>query len=254
MVKKTDEELEIDLGKLLRILWRSAALILIIGILFSAAFFMYSRMYITPKYQANALFYVNNSTFSISNAVRISTSELNAASDLVSTYVAILQSRANMELVIQESGVNYSYEQLRKMVSASAVNSTGLFRVMVTSSNPDEARTLANVIADILPSKISEIVTNSNIVVVDYAVTPRGRISPNYFKNAAIGLLLGIVLASAIVIVRSLMDDVIHDEDYLLDNFKHPVLATIPDLMARTPKRYGYYGSSGKPSRKGGLD
>ena len=70
MVKKTDEELEIDLGKLLRILWRSAALILIIGILFSAAFFMYSRMYITPKYQANALFYVNNSTFSISNAVR----------------------------------------------------------------------------------------------------------------------------------------------------------------------------------------
>ena len=238
MVKKTDEELEIDLGKLLRILWRSAALILIIGILFSAAFFMYSRMYITPKYQANALFYVNNSTFSISNAVRISTSELNAAS----------------ELVIQESGVNYSYEQLRKMVSASAVNSTGLFRVMVTSSNPDEARTLANVIADILPSKISEIVTNSNIVVVDYAVTPRGRISPNYFKNAAIGLLLGIVLGSAIVIVRSLMDDVIHDEDYLLDNFKQPVLATIPDLMARTPKRYGYYGSSGKPSRKGGLD
>ena len=62
------------------------------------------------------------------------------------------------------------------------------------------------------------------------------------------------ILCSGIILLTDFMDDVIHDEDYLLDNFKQPVLATIPDLMARTPKRYGYYGSSGKPSRKGGLD
>ena len=53
--------------------------------------------------------------------------------------------------MIEESGVNYTYEQLRKMVSATSVNSTGLFRVTVTSSNPEEARALANVIASILP-------------------------------------------------------------------------------------------------------
>ncbi len=254
MVNKTNGEIEIDLGKLLRVLWRSAAFILFIGILFSAAFFAYARFRLTPKYQANALYYVNNSTLSLSSAVRISTGELNAASDLVDTYVAILQSRANMELVIEESGVPYSYEQLRSMVSASPVNSTGLFRVTVTSTNPDEARTLANVIANILPGKIAEIVANSNVVVVDYAVTPRTRVSPNYLKNALIGLLVGIVAASAIVVVRSLMDDIIHDEDYLHDNFKKPVLAAIPDLMAKTPRRYGYYGAGGKASGKGGLD
>ena len=253
MDKKNDEELEIDLGRLLRTLWRYAAVILLVGILFSAAFFFYAQFFMTPKYEANALFYVNNSTLSLSSAVRISTGELSAASDLVDTYVAILQSRANMELVLSESGADYTYEELRKMVSASAVNSTGLFRVTVTSTNPDEARTLANIIAAILPSKIADIVTNSSVVVVDYAVTPHSRVSPSYFKNAAIGLLLGIVFASAIVIIRDLTDDVIHDEDYLVQNFKQPVLATIPDLTARTSKKYGYYGSS-KSSRRGGVD
>ena len=127
----------------------------------------------------------------------------------------------------------------------------------VTSGNPEEARTLANVIATILPAKIADIVTNSSVVVVDYAVTPHSRVSPSYLKNAASGLLLGIVLASAVVVIRDLTDDVIHDEDYLLQQYKQPILATIPDLMAKTSKKYGYgygYGSASKASKKGGVD
>ena len=181
----------------------------------------------------------------------ITTGELNAASDLVDTYVAIMQSRANMEQVIEESGVNYTYEQLREMVSAKAVNSTGLFRVTVNSSNPEEARTLANTIAVILPDKISDIVANSSVEVVDYAVTPHTRVSPSYIKYAAIGLLAGIVLASAVVLVISYFDDVIHDEDYLLQGFDAPILATIPDLTAKTTKKYGYYGAYAQASKGG---
>jgi len=251
MVKKNGEEVEIDLGKLLQALWRHAALILVVGILFAAMFFMYAQFFITPKYEANALFYVNNSTLSLSSAVRISSGELNAASDLVDTYVAILQSRANMELVLQESGAPYTYEQLRKMVSAAAVNSTGLFQVKVTSTNPEEARALANTIAAILPEKISDIVANSSVEVVDYAVTPHSRVSPSYLRYTAVGLLAGILLASAVVFLTEMRDDVIHDEDFLLQNYPGaPILATIPDLTAKSGKKYGYgYGYYGK---KGG--
>ena len=246
-----DEEY-IDLGRILHVLWKYVVIILIVGILFAALLFFYAQMFVTPMYEANALFYVNNSTFSLSSAVRISTGELNAASDLVDTYVAILQSRANMELVIAESGVNYSYEDLREMVSAKAINSTGLFQVTVRSSNPEEARALANVIAVILPDKIADIVANSSVEVVDYAVTPHSRVSPSYYKYAAVGLLMGIVFSSAIVLLIDYFDDVIHDEDYLLQNFDAPILATIPDLMAKTSKKYGYYGSSSTQAKKGG--
>ncbi len=248
--KNTDKY--VDLGHIISVLWKYIVLILIVGFVFGALFFFYAQLFVTPMYEANALFYVNNSTLSLSSAVRISTGELNAASDLVDTYVAILQSRANMELVIEESGVNYSYEKLRGMVSAKAINSTGLFQVTVRSSNPEEARSLANTIAVILPDKISDIVANSSVEVVDYAVTPHSRVSPSYYKYSAVGLLLGIVLCSALVLLRDYFDDVIHNEDYLLENFDAPILATIPDLFAKTPKKYGYYGSGSAPANKGG--
>ena len=253
MNNHTEEEY-IDLGRIIGVLWKYVVLILLVGIIFAMLFFLYAQIFVTPMYEANALFYVNNSTLSLSSAVRISTGELNAASDLVDTYVAILQSRANMELVLQESGVSYTYEQLREMVSAKAINSTGLFQVTVKSSNPEEARVLANVIAAVLPDKISDIVANSSVEVVDYAVTPHTRVSPSYYKYAAVGLLLGMVLCSALVLLRDYFDDVIHDEDYLLDHYDAPMLATIPDLLAKTPKKYGYYGSSSAKSSKGGVE
>ncbi len=248
------EEEYIDLGQILRVLWKYVVVILLVGIIFAALLFFYAQMFVTPMYEANALFYVNNSTLSLSSAVRISTGELNAASDLVDTYVAILQSRANMELVIAESGVDYTYEELREMVSAKAINSTGLFQVTVKSSNPEEARALANVIAVILPDKIADIVANSSVEVVDYAVTPHSRVSPSYYKYAAVGLLIGMVLCSAVVLLINYFDDIIHDEDYLLQNFSEPILATIPDLAAKTPKKYGYYGSSSNQAKKGGAE
>ena len=244
----SEQVVEIDLLEVAGALWQHIIGILLTGIIFGALCFGYARFFVTPKYEANALFYVNNSSLSLSSAVAITTGELSAASDLVDTYVAILESRANMELVIERSGVNYTYEQLRKMIDAKAVNSTGLFQVSVKSTNPEEARTLANTIASILPEKISDIVANSSVEIVDYAVTPHTRVSPSYIKYAAIGLLLGMVLASGIVLIGFFNDTIIHNEDYLLNTYNVPILATIPDLNAKTPKKYGYYGAS---DRKG---
>ncbi len=258
--KQNNEEEYIDLGQVFALLWKHVVGILLVGIIFAALLFGYARMLVTPKYEANALFYVNNSTFSIGSALNISTGELNAASDLVDTYVAILQSRANMELVLEQSGAPYTYEELRRMISAKAVNSTGLFQITVTSSNPEEARSLANVIASILPGKVTDIVDNSSIRVVDYAVTPHTRVSPSYIKYAAIGVLLGMVLCAGIVLLTAYFDDEIHDEDYLLANFESPILATIPDLTAKSSGKYGkyggYYGSSAyaQGMKKGGVD
>ena len=243
----SQQVIEIDLLEVISVLWQHIIPILLTGIVFGALLFGYARFFVTPKYEANSLFYVNNSTLSLSS-VSISTGDLSAASSLVNTYMAILHSRANMELVIDKSGVNYNYEQLRNMVTATPENSTGLFRVTVTSNNPEEARTLANVIAEILPDKITDIVANSSVEIVDYAVTPRSRVSPSYIMYAAVGLLLGMAFASTVVLTSYFKDTIIHDEDYLLNTYDFPVLATIPDLTAKTPKKYGYYGAS---DRKG---
>ncbi len=241
------KEMEIDLLELFRSVWNHAPAILIIGIICALALFMFAQFLVTPKYEASTLFYVNNSNIYTSNNTTISTGELNAAASLVDVYIAILESRTTLDEVLTTTGSEYSYEEFSKMVSAQAVNSTGLFRVSVRSKSPEEARTLANAIADVLPEKITDTVTNSSVEVVDYAVTPRTRVSPNYLKYTAVGLLSGIILSGALFVIRDMRDDIIRGEDYLLKAYAEvPIIGVIPDINAKTSRGYGYYGKGGK--------
>ncbi len=245
-----------DLAKLFGLLWKHVVLILTCGIIGAAALFLYARMFITPLYQANALLFTNSSTISI-GSYDVGTSTLRNESGYISTYIEIIRSRSNMELVKEQSGLPYSVGALRGMVSAREVTPSGLFQISVTSPNPEEARMLVNLIAAILPDKVAEIVNNTSIKVVDYAETPQYRVSPNYIQYAGIGLLLGMVLCAGVILLIAYFDDEIHNEDYLLNAYNYPVLASIPDLTSKSAGKYGYYygsGSYGKSTKRGGVD
>lgn len=248
MVKERDnEEVEIDLLALARALWRRAWAVILAMLIGGAAMFSYASFLITPLYQAKALMYVNSSSLSVGNTkLSISQAELSAAQSLVDTYIVILNSRTTLNDVIKKAEVPYTYEQLSSMISAQAVNATEVFEVVVTDANPQEAEKIANAIADILPNKIAAIVEGSSARIVDYAIVPSQKSSPNITKLTAMGLLAGFVLSAAVIIVLELMDETIHDEDYLAQNFDLPVLAAIPDMLnGGKDKGYYKYGSYG---------
>ena len=245
-----------DIGKLIGLLWKHVVLILTCGIIGATALFLYARTTLTPMYQANALLFTNSNTISI-GSYEVGNSYLRDESNYITTYIEIMRSRSNMELVKEQSGLPYSVGALRGMVSASVVTPTGLFRISVTSRNPEEARMLVNLIATILPDKVAEIVNNTSIKVVDYAETPQYRAFPNYIRYAEMGLLIGMALCAAVILLIAYFDDEIHNEDYLLNTYEYPVLASIPDLTSKSSGKYGYYygGSAyGKSAKRGGVD
>lgn len=238
------EEIEIDLLRILQALWRKAWAILLAATVFGGAFFGGSVMLVEPLYKAESLMYVNSSNISVGGTkVSISQSELTAAKTLVDTYIVILNTRTTLEAVIEQSGVPYSYEQLRGMIKASAVNDTEIFSIEVTSPNPAEAALLANTIAEILPGKIASIVEGSSARIVDYAIAPKSQASPNPVKYALIGAVLGCLMVCGIVVVAELMDDLVHDPDYLTETYNIPVLAVIPDLLSNKRGNAYYRGA-----------
>ena len=233
----------IDLLHLAQVLWKNAIAIILAGLIFGTAAFLGTKAFVTPLFDSKALLYVNSSNLSLAGSkVSISTAELSAAKSLVDTYTVILNTRMTLEDVIERSGVNYTYEQLKSMVSAASVNGTEIFYINVTSPDPAEAELLANTIALVLPEKIASIVDGSSVRIVDYAVQAAHRSSPSYGKNAVIGAMLGMFLVAAIVIVSDLMDEQIHDTDYLTKTYGDvPLLAVIPDLLAKGNSSYYYY-------------
>ena len=239
------ETQEIDLLKLLKELWKHAWIIVMAAFIGGVAFFLYTFFFITPQYQSSALLYVNNSSLDIgSTKVNITSGDISASSSLIDTYVVILKSRTTLERAIVEGALPYSYDELASKVSGSSEKNTPVFKITVIDPNPEMAATICNVLVEIMVDKnsgISGIVEGSSVSVVDYAVVARSASSPSYMKNTAIGMLLGFVVACGIVILRSLMDSTIRDEEFLLEKYKEiPVLSTIPDLMEDS--KGGYYG------------
>ena len=210
---------------------------LVAGIGFSIAAFG-----IAPTYSSYIKLYVNNSSISLGNTnFSISASELTAAQSLVRTYGEILDSRSTLERVIEKANVEYSWKSLSKMITYAPSNDTEIMLVTVTCENPYEASKIANTIAEVLPVRISEIIDGASMEVVDSAIPDIQKVAPSITNYTAIGLIIGVLISSIALIVLALMDDTIHDEEYVIRTYDYPILGKVPDLLNSGNKSYAYY-------------
>ena len=78
--------------------------------------------------------------------------------------------------------------------------------------------------------------------IVDTAVPNYHKVSPSVTMYTMVGFILGFVFSVGVIAVFAIMDDTVHDEDYILQTYNYPILAKIPDLLDKDSKRYGRYG------------
>lgn len=240
MIEK-NEEIEIDLQRLFNVLMKKAWIVAVAAVVCAVLTFVGTFLFITPKYEASAMFYVNNNSLSLGETtLSITSSDISASKSLVNSYIVILGTRETLVDVIDYAGVNRTYSQLKKMIAAEAVSSTEIFRVTVTSPDPQEAENIADAIAYVLPKRIGSIIEGTSAKVVDAAVLPTQSTSPNYTKNTVIGFVAGLALAALLIVLKELLDISIHKEEDIAQCGRYPVLAAVPD-MHTTPKG-GYYG------------
>lgn len=239
--------MEIDLMRLFKAMLHRAWAIAIAVIAGALIAFAYAALLITPLYTSKALLYVNNKAINL-GATALSLSDISASKSLVDTYTVILKSRTTLNTVIEKAKLEYNYDQLYNMIETSSVNGTEIFQIVVTSPDPKEAEVIANMVAAVLPEKISDIVDGSSVKIVDYAVVPSRKSSPSVTKYTVIGAVLGFIAAAGVIVVMELMDNLVKGEDYLIQTYKLPVLAAVPDLDADASHYGGYYGKSQKSS------
>lgn len=234
----------IDLAHVAKYVWHRIWAVAVTGVLAAAIAFSFAAFVITPTYSSSIMLYVNNSSFTVGDlGFSISSSEISAAQSLVKTYTVLLKNRTTLEKIIDETKVNYTWEELYEKIEAAPVNETEIMEVTVTTNDPYEAEKIANGIAKVLPKRVSEIVEGSSMEVVDSAIANTKKVAPSITKYTAIGFVLGVFLSLALLVILSLLDNTIHDEEYILNNYGYPILAKIPDLLDSGTKKYSYYNS-----------
>ena len=243
--KKNDGSYEIDLVAIFKELWRRVWIILLVGVIFGIGGFAYAKTQITPSYSASTMLYVNTSSTLSLSSYKVSTSDLNTASTLVSRYLVILKSKTCLNGIIAEAGLSgkYNTSQVSSMISARAVDETEIMNVTVTCHNAQEAADIANAIAVVLPQNINSIIEGTDARVIDKAEVNNAQVAPSYTKYAIVGGVIGLVAAIAVIVILELLDDLIHDDEYLIQTYSDiPFLAAIPDLTLHAEKynyRYG---------------
>ena len=252
-IEKNDE-LEIDLQRIIRELLNKSWLIAIVAVACAVVVLLGTILFVTPQYQSSAMFYVNNSSFSLGDAaVSLSSSDISASRGLVESYIIILTTRETLNDVIDYAGVDRTYGELKGMVSAEAVDSTEIFRVTVTSPDPYEAQEIAEAITYILPKRIASIVEGTSANIVDSAVVPSSPSSPSYTKNALFGFLVGFIVSAAVIVLQVILDITIRSEDDVSQCSTSPVLVAVPDMEAHSKGGYYYgYGNQKDSTKPGG--
>ncbi|MBR5315432.1 MAG: polysaccharide biosynthesis tyrosine autokinase [Firmicutes bacterium] len=235
------EEFEIDLQRLFTALMRKLWVIVAASLIAGLLSFGYTSLFVTPMYKSAAMFYVNNGSLSMGNiSYNISSSDLVTSRGLVDSYMVILKTRETLEDVADYAEVNRSFAQLSGMVSAEAVNETEIFKVTVTSPDPKEAEQIADAISYILPKRISSIVEGTSAQIVDHAVLPTQKSSPNTMKNTMLGLILGFMASVGLICLYEIFNITIRSEEDVEQCCHYPVLAVVPDMRAGS--KGGYYG------------
>ena len=232
----------IDMSHIIKVLWRRAWIIILCGIIVAIIGFSISAFIIAPTYSSSIMLYVNNNSFSLGNtSFSISSSDILASRSLVNTYSEILNNRTTLERVIEKAEVSYTYEDLSEMIVSKPSNDTEIMVVTVTSKNPYEASEIANCIAEVLPTRISEIIEGASMEVVDSAIPILDKVAPSITRYTILGLVIGVFLSAVAIIVLSMLDDTIHDEDYIIKTYNYPILARVPNLLNNSSSKSGYY-------------
>ena len=232
-----ENEEVIDLGYLFRILKKHLLFIMLVGIVCAAAAFVLSEFVMTKKYESSALLYVENSQ-QTSESVNIN--DINAAQKLVNTCQIIFKSGTVMDSLIANLDLPYTKEQLNGMITAQSVNSTEVMRLVVESTNPQEAEEIVNELVRLSNIEFLRVIKSGSLEVIDYGEIDTRPSSPNVTLITAAGFLLGLIAAYLIVFVNDMLDVVVKHDDNLAKLYGIPVFAEITDFLSANESKYGY--------------
>lgn len=235
---------EISLKSLLACIINKLWIVAAAAVLFGTAAYFITSFMIVPQYKATIRLYVNNKTEATSS---VTSSDVSAAKSLVDTYITIIKSDFVIDDIAKRARINDQPERIKRMISAKAVNGTEVFDVSVTGPWPEECAVIANLAAELAPSKISKVVDGSSVKIIDRAKIPEKPISPNTVRNIAAASMLGIVLSCVLVILEHLLNTVIYSEDDIKEFCRLPILGIFPNFDKAAKAEHGNsYGGRGK--------
>lgn len=220
---EADNEIEIDLKELfLEIIanwkWIIISMLLLGGIGFSVSYFL-----MTPKYESTAKLYVLSKSTSITSLADIQT-----GTSLTNDYMVVVKDRPVLDQVIKNLGLEENYDSLQTKVSLNNPANSRILEITVTDPDPERAKVIADEIANVSSAFIAEKMQQDPPTIEQYGYADGKPVSPHIVKNTVVSAMVGVLLATAIVIMTYLFNDTVMTPEDIEKKLGLNVLGTLP--------------------------
>jgi capsular polysaccharide biosynthesis protein len=227
-MEQQNEEMEIDLMELFYVLRGRIVIILLTAGLFAIVTGLSTYYFIKPMYSSTSSIYVLTS--SSAGGIGLSISDLQIGTSLTSDYIEMIQSPTVLDKVISNLGMGneLNYKTLKSLISINNPSDTRILNLTVKYGDPRVAKALVDELAEVSRDRISEIMDTDKPNIFEDGKIEVAPISPNVKRYTMIGGIIGLLLASAIIIITHLMDDTIHSAEDIEKYLNPNTLAAIP--------------------------
>lgn len=224
MGNNQNDEIEIDIMQIARLLWSKAVIIILTGIIFGITALLGSKFFLKPVYESTTNLYV----LTRQNQGVTTFTDIQSSTQLTKDYKILVTSRAVTEKVISELKLDMTSEALAGSIQVNTTTDSRVLEIVVSNNDQYKAKEIADKVASISADSICSIMDIDKVNIIDEANFPTYPVSPNVKRNAVIAGLLGIILASAVIIAKFLLDDTVRTAEDIEKYFGMSTLALIP--------------------------
>lgn len=214
---------EINFREILMIIRRRIAAILAVALVCAVVTGIVSIYWITPQYTAASKIYI------LTSDSMVNLGDLQMGSSLANDYAEVIRIRPVLEKVAENLALDISYEKLLKCVSVTNPSDTRIINIQVSYKDPVLAKELADEISKVSREQITKIMKVEEPTIVEEAVVPQKQSSPNNGQNIVLGVLLGLIAATAFFIFQYILDDTIKTADDVEKYLGLNMLASVPE-------------------------
>ena len=216
-----------DLIELLQNIWHQKWIILTLALIMAVLAFVKTQYFTDDIYRSSGVLYISNRKDTAANDDSIKVSDINASRQFSTTYIQILKTRSFLTNISEKTGGKYSWSQIGRMTSISAIEETELLSIVVTAGNPEDAYEITSAILNNASSKLTGVFKNGDVSIVDDAVMPKSPVSKGLFRQITIGAFIGAAIGVAYVFIRNFFDTKVRKSEDIEKRYNVSVLGEI---------------------------
>ena len=199
-----EDIIDIDPMLILKRVTKYIWIIIIIGVIFSIAAYIWSSVMVVPKYKSSTKVYVLNNNI---NEKKLTTQDFQIGNYLLKDYKEIILSSKVLERVIDKNGIKMNLVELRSKIEVKIPQDTRILTITVEDTDAKRAADIANSVRDEAFEEIKEITKEESVKILETAQVSNTPSSPDIRKNTIMAVGIGIMLSLGIVVLKEVLDD-----------------------------------------------